>query len=252
MCIQGTGCGTSFAHSAPARAQDDAPILLQVNLLQLKPDSIEQFRDIHRDVFIPASKEAGTAWRVTRSTVLGPSFEYAVVIPIDNFAALDTPNNLGRTANKAALALELWRDSVVSRRSFIIQARPELSMEQEPQSDLYRRVRILVANNKNAEFEALWAEKILPALSASGATGYQLFQTMAGGLNTEYFGNMPIASYAALDGWGPFVGLSATDAAELTSQLQGVIESVEVSITSTDRELSFGLPWSSANVVRSL
>ena len=103
-------------------------------------------------------------------------------------------------------------------------------------------MRIVVADGKNAEFEALWTEKILPALAKSGAKGYSIFQTVLGGNTSEYFGLMPIANFAALDGWGPFQALSEEAAAQLLAESGALIETLEIDVTSLDRELSYGLP----------
>ena len=107
--------------------------------------------------------------------------------------------------------------------------------------DLYRRSRIVVTVGRNAEFEALFADKVLPAIAATGVTGYRMYQTVTGGSQQEYFGVMPIGNYAALDGWSPLQALGEAQAAQVLSELSGLVESIEYSIVQTDRELSWGL-----------
>lgn len=226
---------------AAAVAQQEPIGMVQVNLLEIKPGMVDQFRDVHLDVFMPAQKESGTPWRTTTQTVLGTSFEFAVATPIENYAALDEPTNLASIPETMReMALDAWADSVASRRSFIVQARPDLSMEPQPMADLSRRVRIEVPYGRVQEFEELWVKDVLPALAKSGAKGYQVFQSVLGGNVAEYWGILPMKNYAMLDSWSPFSGLSAEDGAKLRAKMAEVMHSIEIDITELDRELTYG------------
>lgn len=74
-----------------AIAQQNAePILIQVNQLEIYPDKMEQFRAIHRDSFIPASRARGLAWRLTNRVTLGNTMQVTVAIPIPYMTSLET------------------------------------------------------------------------------------------------------------------------------------------------------------------
>lgn len=225
-----------------AFAQQTAPALIQVNQLILKPDSIERFRAIHRDSFMPGMRANGLAWRVTSTTVLGPSFQMTVAIPIDNFAALDAQNALAGDSLEQQMIRENWNSAVVSRRSFVVAARPDMSMPAAPNEDYSVNIRFQVKAGKIPQFVALWTDKILPALVASGGQGMSVFQTVQGGTNGEFFALTPLANMAALDGPGPFSGVSPEEAAEIGALTSELLVEFETIISRTDHELSYGLP----------
>lgn len=232
----------SFAFASQILAQDLIPQLMQVNQLQLKPDKIERFRAIHRDVFMPADRQRGLPWRYTTSTIIGESFQMTVVTPIANMAALDQPAALGATSLEQELSLEIWNTAVVSRRSYIVISRPDMSMEGQPETGITALYRFQVKSGHEPRFVALWNEKVIPALTQSGIKGTQVFQTLAGGKNGEFFSLTPIENFAFMDGGGPFRGLAPEDAAALNVELGLLLDEMEISFTQVDQELSYGLP----------
>lgn len=223
-------------------AQQAEPALIQVNQLILKPDSVERFRALHRDVFMPSSRADGLAWRVTNATVLGPSFQLTVAIPIENFAALDSPNPLGGESLEAQMTRENWNSAIVSRRSFVVTTRPDMSMPDAPNADYSINVRFEVKAGKVPQFVELWNDKILPALAASGSQGTSVFQTVQGGNTSEFYALTPLANMAGLDGPGPFSSMSPAEAAEIGAQVSELLVEFETIISRTDHELSYGLP----------
>ena len=221
-------------------AQDDGPTLLQVNLVRIKPEASEQFRELHKTVFMPAAKEAGTPWRAAWTAVFGESFETAIVVPIKSFAAFDQePPNAAVSATDE-LAGELWRHTVDSRRVLILEELEQLSMQPAEATTLARFATIDVHQGKTAEFEALWKSDILPAIKKSGITGYVLYRVAAGGSSSEYRGFMPLKKFADLDGFDIFGGLSEQELAALNAKTASVIRNVEVVIATLDAELSYG------------
>ena len=227
----------SYVMAQQAQAQ-----LIQVNQLVLKPNEAERFRAIHRDSFMPRGRANGLPFRVTTSTVLGPSFQFTVATPISNYAALDAATPLDGDSIEAQMLREAWNASVTSRSSFVVTSRPDMSMPGAPNADYSVVVRFQVKSGMGAQWESLWKSTILPALSASGGTGTSVFQTVQGGKNGEYFALTPLANMAALDGPGPFSSLSPEQGAALTAKVSGLLEEYETNIARTDHELSYGLP----------
>ncbi len=228
--------------SSQILAQQAQPQLIQVNQLLLKPNEAERFRAIHRDNFMPRGRANGLPFRVTTSTILGPSFQLTVATPIANFAALDAPTPLDGGSIEAQMLREAWNASVTSRRSFVVTSRPDMSMPGVPNADYSVAVRFQVKSGMGAQWEALWKSTILPALSASGGVGTSVFQTVQGGKNGEYFALTPLANMAALDGPGPFSALSPEEGAALAAKVSALLEEYETNISRTDHELSYGLP----------
>lgn len=217
--------------------------LIQVNQLILKPNEIERFRAIHRESFMPSGRASGLPFRVTSSTVLGPSFQITVATPMTNgFATLDGSSPLSGNSLEAQMQREAWNSAVTSRRSFVVRSRPDMSMPAAPNADYSVVVRFQLKSGVEQQWVALWQETILPALTASGGVGTSVFQTVQGGKNGEFFALTPLANMAALDGPGPFSSLTPAQAAALSAQVSELLEEYETNITRTDHELSYGLP----------
>ena len=114
-------------------------------------------------------------------------------------------------------------------------------MDQVSAADQSRLIRVVVKQDKAAEFEEYWLETILPGLERSGVTGYQVFQTVFGGPSGEYWGTMPLQNFASLDGWAVLQGLSEADQARVAREFGELVDVFEINILALDRELSYGL-----------
>ena len=162
----------SFGSMASVYSQQIEFGLIQLNIVKVKPDMDERFRGIHRDFFMPSGLENGMPWRVTSSIVFGDSFNYFVATPLANYAALDaSPFISGEGDTDVDMANSIWRTSVDSRRSLIIQGRPDLSMEQVPAADQSRLIRVVAKPDKGAEFEEYWLETAGLTYTAFGTVG---------------------------------------------------------------------------------
>jgi hypothetical protein len=231
-----------FCFVSIVAAQDQPePILIQVNQLDIKPDKLEQFRSIHRDVFIPAARANGVPWRLTSTIALGNTLSTTVVSPIPNMAALDSQGGPASTELEGQLALNLWAQTVQARRSFIVTSRPDMSMAAQPQTGLTVVYRFRVTIGKIPQFVALWNEKVIPALETSNITGTRVFQTVSGGLIGEFYSLTPVANFATADGPGPFSGLEPQEAQALNMEMTALLDEMELTYNRVDQELSYGL-----------
>jgi len=235
--------GLSFISQLAAQPTElPDPILIQVNQLEIKPDKLEQFRTMHRDVFIPAGRASGTPWRLTSTVTLGNTLTVVVASPIPNMAFLDTQGGPGASALEGQLALDIWSETVQSRRSFIVTSRPDMSLPPTPQTGLTVQYRFQVKMGMIPQFVALWNGRVIPALQSSGVEGTAMFQTVTGGLVGEFFSVTPVANFASADGPGPFGGLTPQDAGALNADLSNLLDELEIVYNSVDQELSYGLP----------
>ncbi len=57
-------------------------------------------------------------------------------------------------------------------------------------------------------FASYWNDMARPAMTKSGVVGAQMFQTTTGGSQGEFWLLVPQDGYAALDGSGPFSGVT--------------------------------------------
>jgi hypothetical protein len=218
------------------QAQDEMPdpILINVMQLQIKASHVDEFRSFHRDEIMPSMRAQGTPWRLASSNVFGNSFEFAIATPLDNFAQLDNENivltDMGAATFEAA---------VDSRRRFVVTSRPDLSVPGENMvMQLRRMARFVAAPGKALEFEEFWQETIMPAMSNAGISNYQVFQTVIGGPQGEYYGGLYLPNFAAMDS----LDMNSLLSARQQTQFGELVEVFEVNLVNTDRELSWGLP----------
>jgi len=230
--------GTGIAHAQ----QDEERVMIQLNIMEIKADKVDQFRAIHRDSFIPAARGRGMAWRQTSRVILGNTLQFSVATPIPNMAALANSNSPGATPTESALALDLWEQTIQSRRSIVITSRPDLSMAQVPATGLTTVVHFLVQPGKSNAFAAYMTDMVLPALRASGVVGARMFETTMGGPSGEFWMLVPQAGFAAMDGPGPFSSVDPQRGAEMNTIANGLFISWDTSLSGIDRELSYGLP----------
>lgn len=222
--------------------QNAEPILIQVNQLEIYPDKMDQFRAIHRDSFMPAARARGVAWRLTNRVTLGNTMQVTVASPIPNMASLQNQNSPGANSTESQLALGLWNQTVKSRRSMIVTSRPDLSMEAIPNTGMTTVVHFLIQPGKEPAFARYWTELVRPAMTKSGVVGAQLFQTTTGGPQGEYWLLVPQEGYAALDGPGPFSGVTPEEGARLQEMGNELFITWDTQVTVVDQELSYGLP----------
>ena len=99
LCL-GVAVGLGFVASAqtpakpmPAKpAQTGAPAapaseLLAVSIVRIKPDLLDEWRTWQTSDVIPTLQKGGVKVRDVWQTVFGEGFEYAMVSPLENFAA---------------------------------------------------------------------------------------------------------------------------------------------------------------------
>ena len=89
-------CGT-------AAAQDTATRLL-VQVTQLKPDRVGEWRALQQNEVIPALKKAGVETRTTLETLFGDRPEFITIRPLASFKEFDGPGILQETLGERAAA----------------------------------------------------------------------------------------------------------------------------------------------------
>lgn len=218
------------------QAQDGPaePILINIMRVQLDPSHGDAFRSFHGDEIMPNQRAEGLPWRLTSSSVFGESFEFVVATPISNFAELDEPG--GQLTDMGAAT---FQSAVNSRQRFILTTRPDLAIAGNGGvMPLRRLAHIVAAPGKALEFEEFWQETIVPAMRNAGISDYQVFQTVIGGPQGEYYGAMYLPNFGAMD------SLDMNSLLSERQQLQfgELVDVFEVTLVRTDMDLSYGLP----------
>ena len=144
-----------FAHGL--RAQDGEN-LLSVVIVSVTPDRMDDYVELQLETVNPALQRAGVPWRsVWRTADFGNTYDLLLVRPIGDLAELDTGGPLARVMSPDRLRrlVEQLRRCTASRRSYMTEYRPDLSVEADDVGDLFlaRQTLIQVAPGRTAEWE---------------------------------------------------------------------------------------------------
>jgi len=121
------------ADTVPTVAQPAPPAnRQQVTLVRLKPDMVTEWLALQKNEVMPAQKKGGVTTRTTLQTLLGNSFEYAIIIPYPSYGILDGQNApqkaLGTEA--AARLAEKTRKCILTQTTYLLTRRDELGIPQ--------------------------------------------------------------------------------------------------------------------------
>ena len=205
--------------------------MLQV---QVKPGEVGNFRSLHREEIMPNGQAQGEPWRLTGSLFFGDSFQFIVAQPLANYAQLDSGGG-----GLSDMGSNTFQNAVEWRKRFVVTTRPDMSIGGGSGVQALRRMaRFQVKPGSVPAFEEFWNDTIAPAIRDAGMTGYQVFQTLVGGPQGEYYGAIYLPNFAALDTTNFATILSEREQQEFGE----LVDEFEVTIQRVDRELSYGLP----------
>ena len=233
--------------SATSQAQPaaPAPARSQVTLVRVKPDMINEWLDLQKNEVMPAQKKGGVTTRTVMQTVIGNSFEYAIIVPFPVFAALD-----GENAQQKALGAEAAarlgakvRKCVDTQRTYLLNRRDELAIAQGAASAARTTVR-RAAPGKQAEYLNYLKSDVLPAMKkakeAGKIAGYNVsvrgVGAQAGEITTTTYYN----KFADMDAGNPLVVVLGQAAADpITAKGDALSTAVQTIIRRRVADLSF-------------
>ena len=104
--VLSAGQGTPKTSAAAPPATDVAKMpLVNINVVQIKPELVDEWMEFQKSETMPALQKAGVRTRTAVATVIGPAFEYAFLTRPENFAERDGDNPivkaLGRDGARA-------------------------------------------------------------------------------------------------------------------------------------------------------
>lgn len=237
---------------APA-AQPPAPSQwLSINVVRVKPDMLTEYQDFVKKELIPTLQKGGVKERNAYTTAFfGEAFEYVYVTPIESFAQYDGQSPivkaLGEEGARAFGAKA--RRLIVSTRTFAIQTRPDLSytgkMTGQPKYAVINSIQI--APGRNAEFENIIKNDVVPAMKKAEVVGYLVSQTAFGGDVNEYTSLTLYDNFADIGKGSPLVlALGQEGFNRLRQKTAGIIVRHERSVARYVPELSFTAPAKAA------
>ena len=118
----------------------DASDWLQVDAVRAVPERLEDYIELQLNEVTPALQAAGIPWRsVWRTAEFGNTYELHFVTPLGDLADYDVGGPLARVMepDKYQRLLDRLRRFTVSRESYAIRYRPDLSVESDETGSRY-------------------------------------------------------------------------------------------------------------------
>ena len=239
------------AQTAPAQ-----PIRIRVQMTEVKPDMVQQWRTLIQNEAIPAQKKGGMAWRHTWSDggPFGNSATFYTVSPVQNFAQFDSPNAVTRALGADGVAKYNARlqPTIASNRAWIDTFQPQNSIEsgaKTPPAMVVLQTWQLLPG-KGAEMTQLWQAEFMPVYRKAGVQDLWVYTAAFGAPMGEVTIVRPISKYAELDAQPGLLqrgGLSPEAAQLLNARRNALVSSLTQTVLRYVPELSFGMPSRATN-----
>ncbi len=180
-----------IAGLAPERVLDaqtaqPTPIRVRVQMTEVKPDMVQQWRTLIQNEAIPAQKKGGTPWRHTwiDGGPFGSSSTFYTITPVENFAQFDSPNSITRAlgADAAAKYNAKLQPTIASNRAWIDTFQTQQSIESgaktPPVMAVVQTFQLLPTTG--AEMTQLWQSEFLPVYRKAGVRDLWVFTAAFG------------------------------------------------------------------------
>jgi hypothetical protein len=239
-----TGGVSTIRTAAQAQAQAPANPLVQLILVDVKPDAWEEYVALQKAETIPALQKAGIASRSAwRAASIGRMFRVAYLYPMTTFGQFDEKGPmiraLGEDGAKAYNArLRKLLDGVQYQ---VLRRRDDLSfgLDGGPQK-LGVLAHVHTVPGRQSEYDSLLKDQWTPALKKAGVALYAVHEVVMGGAMGEYYTFTPITNYAMLDAGHPIMkSLGPAEFQALSSKMGGTLQDVTREVIKLDDDLSF-------------
>jgi hypothetical protein len=215
-----------------------------IQIVNVKPESVNDWLAMQQKETIPAIRKAGTQTRQTWTTqVFGESFEYFFVTPLTAFSDFDNQNPIVRAlgADAARVYNDKLRKMIVSQRGLAITVFPESI---NPAASYEPKFMILNFNYAEPEhaaaYEAYLRNDAIPAIKKAKPLGYVVSRTLHGGDANEFVTARYMDKMAELDGPNLMTkALGADGAAKMGAKSAGMLARTERRVYRFVPELSF-------------
>ncbi len=236
----------SFAQTAsPASTPAvEKPQLYSVFVAHVKPDMLLEFESFVKNERNPLLMKGGvkttTVWRPD----LGDRFEYILIRPLENFAALEEDpirRALPREGNAFSEHYKKLRMYLVGAENFVISSRPGLSYASPKQPGTLQLMTL--TKRWIAPFRTDYANylrnEVMPAYKKADHS-FLVSTVVYGGDINVYYILSPLESYTARDGQSPLVKAMGSEAAQLLNRNspQGAVLKTEQTILRYRADLS--------------
>jgi hypothetical protein len=239
-----TASKTAGAQTAAPAADMSKMPLLNVNILQIKPELLTEWQEFQKSETIPMLQKAGVKQRSAGSTVVGPAFEYVFLTPATSLSERDgdSPPVKALGQDGARAFGQKNRRFIASQRTYIVRVRTDLSLmpDQNAQLPLAVVSQYSLVPGHSADFENYIKSDIMAAHKQLKTGGYIVYQPLFGGDGNGFVVVTMVHNFAELE-QGPAVlrAFGAARAAASQQKLAGIVTHVERTISREVPELSF-------------
>ncbi len=226
---------------APAVRAQVGETWYRVQIVQVRPEKLNDFVELYRDEINPALQKGGVPWRSAwRTGQFGNTYERQFITPLTSFADLDGGGPLPRAlgARDYNRVLDKLRESSIGRQTYAVRYRQDLSVESDDVSGLSiaRVTNVQVATGRAADFEAFLRDNVETFRNAGVVFG--VYQRQFGPAPVVWQIVENLRSYGEL-GRGGILRAFGAGSEQAAVSLSDVITSVERTVLEYDAELSY-------------
>jgi hypothetical protein len=219
---------------------------------QIKPELLTEWQDFQKTDVVPTLQKGGVKQRSVYVTAIGPSFQYAIITPIESFADRD-----GDSPIVKALGQDGARDFgqknrrfIASQRTFTARLRTDLSYLPDPTAQLPVAVisDYSIAAGRAPDFEAHIKTDLTPAHKQLKTGGFAVYQGLFGGDGNTFIVATLLPNFAALDSGPPIVrAYGQARATAIQQKLAGIVTHVERTVVRETPDYGFRPRMTSEN-----
>lgn len=180
-----------FATSSMAQTQAPTATgdLLVLSVIDFRPDQFTEFGELQAQT-MTAQQKGGQAWRETWNVAtFGQPYRVYVLRPLTSYAELDGQSFTvkGAGAEQARVINEQARRMIVGQQILGLRARRDLGYGERPATmRVAALTTITVAPGRNADFESIVRDEIVPAYKKAGESSLSIAQVVLGGNANQY------------------------------------------------------------------
>ena len=231
-----------FVTLAPSVFAQENPAWLRVDILQVVPERLDDFIQLQLEEVNTAYQRAGVRWRSAwRTGEFGNTYERWFATPIASLDDFDRGGPLARVLEPDRLARvrDQVRRTLVSRESFAVRYRPDLSVESDVLGgfNIARMTLVQIAPGRAAAWEAFLRDSLSRFREANVVFG--VYQRIYGPGPTMWQIVQNHSSFAELELPGIVTQALGEDADSAFARLTNVIVSIEQSVLRYDSALSY-------------
>jgi hypothetical protein len=206
-----------LASAVPSFGQTPAPTLLNVAHVRVKPDRLQDFMDLEKQIAASLKKGAPTdQFRIVYRASVGNPMDFEVLTRFSKFADRDGENPLNKYSTEQERAIRGARNAQYEENVQVTIDRSLPDLEIAPQGQLVpptfiHTFRIRVRAGGNEEFAGVVKNDLVPALKRADVKLLLARQTILGGVGDYYF-VLGMEKWAEMDSPPPVAKMMSAEA----------------------------------------